>query len=68
MESTSLVVVFGGVDLFGTRVAPSGAFDMLGKGFGRLQLVGTVVGLAVGVWFVAPMVSGFTSPPPPEGG
>jgi hypothetical protein len=55
MESTSLVLAYG-VDVFGTRVTPSGAFDVLGKGFNRLALVSTVLGLAVGVRFVAPMV------------
>ena len=57
MESTSLVFLYDDTDLFGTRLTPSGAFDMLGKGFGKGQLVVTVLGLAVGVWFVAPMVS-----------
>ena len=57
MESTSLVVVWSEADVFGTRVTPSGPFDMLGKGFGKAQLVVTVVALTVGVWFVAPMVS-----------
>ncbi|KAF8462055.1 hypothetical protein BDZ91DRAFT_699208 [Kalaharituber pfeilii] len=56
LESTSLVFLYSETDLFGTRVSPSGTFDILGKGFGKLQLVGTVVGLAIGVWFVAPMV------------
>lgn len=56
MESTSLVFLYDDTDLFGTRLTPSGAFDMLGKGFGKVQLVVTVVGLAIGVWYVAPMV------------
>lgn len=55
LESTSLVFAFGG-DLFGTRLAPSMAFDILGKGFGKVQLVLTVVGLTIGTLFVAPMV------------
>lgn len=55
LESTSLVFAYGG-DLFGTRVAPSLTFDVLGKGFGRVQLVATVLGLLVSVAFVAPMV------------
>lgn len=55
LESTCIVLAFGG-DLFGTRVAPSMAFDILGKGFGKVQLVLTVVGLAIGTAFVAPMV------------
>jgi outer membrane protein assembly factor BamB len=58
LESTSLVFAYG-VDVFGTRVTPSLAFDLLGKGFNRIALVGTVVALAVGVGFVAPMVSFF---------
>ncbi|KAI5796251.1 hypothetical protein DFH27DRAFT_502102 [Peziza echinospora] len=56
MESTSLVFLYTNTDIFGTRISPSGTFDMLGKGFGKLQLVATVVGLAIGVWAVAPMV------------
>ena len=55
LESTSLVFAYGG-DLFGTRLAPSMAFDILGKGFGKVQLVLTVVGLTIGTLFVAPMV------------
>ncbi|SLM34812.1 Quinonprotein alcohol dehydrogenase-like superfamily [Lasallia pustulata] len=56
LESTSLVFAFGDVDMFGTRVAPIGGFDVLGKGFNKLQLVGTVVALAIGTGFLAPMV------------
>ena len=57
LESTSLVFAFGDVDLFLTRVSPIGAFDLLGKGFGKLQLVLTVVALAAGTTVVAPFVS-----------
>lgn len=57
LESTSLVFSYGKVDIFGTRVAPIGEFDMLGKGFSKLQLVGTVIALAIGTGVVAPMVS-----------
>lgn len=57
LESTSLVFAFGNVDLFLTRISPIGAFDMLGKGFGKLQLVLTVVALAVGTTVIAPFVS-----------
>lgn len=57
LESTSLVFAFGDVDLFLTRVSPIGAFDLLGKGFSKLQLVLTVVALAVGTTVVAPFVS-----------
>lgn len=56
LESTGLVFAFGG-DVFGSRVAPSQAFDILGRSFAKLQLLGTVVALAVGVWFLAPIVS-----------
>lgn len=55
LESTSLVFAYGG-DLFGTRVTPSMAFDVLAKGFSKVQLVGTILALGVGVGFVAPMV------------
>ncbi|OWP07436.1 hypothetical protein B2J93_4965 [Marssonina coronariae] len=55
LESTSLVFAYG-TDLFGTRVAPSQAFDILGKGFNKLSLVGTVLALWVGVFVLAPMV------------
>lgn len=57
LESTSLVFLYGKVDIFGTRVSPIGGFDMLGKGFSKLQLLGTVVALAIGTGLVAPMVS-----------
>ena len=56
LESTSLVFAYG-VDVFGTRVAPSAAFDILGKGFNKLSLVLTVVALGAGVAVLAPMVS-----------
>ena len=55
LESTSLVFAYGG-DLFGTRVTPSMPFDILGKGFGKIQLVLTIVALTVGTVVVAPMV------------
>ena len=56
LESTSLVFAYG-IDVFGTRVTPSLAFDILGKGFGKAQLLMTVVALGVGVVVLAPMVS-----------
>jgi len=55
VESTSLVVAYG-VDVFGTRVAPSGVFDILGNGFNKVTLVLTVVSLLGGVLFLSPMV------------
>ena len=57
LESTSLVFAFGKLDLFGTRISPIGSFDILGKGFSKLQLILTVLVLAVGTTFVAPFVS-----------
>lgn len=56
LESTGLVVAVGH-DVFGTRVAPSGVFDVLGKGFSKTQLLLTVMALAVSVAALAPMVS-----------
>ncbi|KAG7291856.1 hypothetical protein NEMBOFW57_001877 [Staphylotrichum longicolle] len=55
VESTSLVFAYG-VDVFGTRVAPSFLFDILGKGFNKVALVGTVVALFAGVLMLAPVV------------
>ncbi|KAH1303388.1 hypothetical protein KXW98_004081 [Aspergillus fumigatus] len=55
LESTSLIFAFGG-DVFGTRATPSQAFDVLGKGFSKLQLIMTVLALSVGVIILAPMV------------
>ncbi|KAI9801077.1 MAG: hypothetical protein M1833_002945 [Piccolia ochrophora] len=54
LESTSLVFAYG-LDIFGTRVAPSLSFDILGQGFSKIQLLGTVLALAVGVGVLAPM-------------
>ncbi|KAJ5099713.1 hypothetical protein N7532_006714 [Penicillium argentinense] len=54
LESTSLILAYGG-DVFGTRATPSQAFDVLGKSFSKLQLVLTVVALAIGVAFLAPI-------------
>jgi ER membrane protein complex subunit 1 len=56
LESTVLVTAFG-VDVFGTRVAPSLAFDYLGKGFNKLNLVATVLALGAAVMAVGPVVS-----------
>ncbi|KAK0737511.1 hypothetical protein B0T21DRAFT_286336 [Apiosordaria backusii] len=55
VESTSLVFAYG-VDIFGTRVTPSFLFDILGKGFNKVSLVGTVLALFVGVTMLAPMM------------
>lgn len=55
VESTSLVFAYG-IDVFGTRVAPSFLFDILGKGFNKVTLVGTVLAISVGVMALGPMV------------
>ncbi|GAP93316.1 putative duf1620 domain-containing protein [Rosellinia necatrix] len=55
LESTCLVLAYG-VDVFGTRVAPSLAFDLLGNGFGKVSLLATVAALFVGVLGLGPMV------------
>ncbi|KAI5292687.1 hypothetical protein KEM52_006143 [Ascosphaera acerosa] len=57
LESTGLVFAFGALDMFGTRVHPSMAFDVLGKGFNKLQLLLTVVGLTVGVAMLQPVAT-----------
>lgn len=56
VESTSLVLAYG-LDVFGTRVAPSFLFDILGKGFNKVALIGTVLALFAGVVMLAPLVS-----------
>ncbi|KAI1176431.1 DUF1620-domain-containing protein [Nemania sp. FL0916] len=55
LESTCLVFAFG-VDVFGSRVAPSLAFDLLGKGFSKGTLLATVAALFVGVLGLGPLV------------
>ena len=56
LESTSLIFAFGH-DVFGTSVTPSGAFDILSKGFNKIQLLLTIVALFVGVGLVRPLVT-----------
>lgn len=56
VESTSLVLAFG-IDVFGTRVAPSFTFDILGKGFNKVTLIATVAALMAGVLALGPIVS-----------
>lgn len=55
LESTGLIFAFG-LDVFGTSVTPSKAFDVLGKGFNKIALILTVAALAVGTAVLAPMV------------
>ncbi|EUC59881.1 UFP0650 endoplasmic reticulum membrane protein, putative, partial [Rhizoctonia solani AG-3 Rhs1AP] len=56
LESTSCVLAYG-LDLFHTRVTPSGTFDLLGSGFNKLQLLLTIVGLSVAIVVVRPLVA-----------
>lgn len=55
LESTSLVFAYG-LDLFFTRVTPSGTFDILSENFNKVQLVLTITGLAVAIIVTKPMV------------
>lgn len=55
LESTSLVFAYG-LDIFGTRVTPSFAFDILSSSFNKVQLSLTVIGLFVGVIVSAPFI------------
>ncbi|KAH7634381.1 hypothetical protein B0T09DRAFT_378274 [Sordaria sp. MPI-SDFR-AT-0083] len=54
VESTSLVLAYG-IDVFGSRVAPSFLFDILGKGFNKVTLIGTVLAITAGVMVLSPM-------------
>lgn len=55
LESTSLVLSEG-LDIFLTRTAPSGTFDLLREGFNKKQLVLTIAGLIVGILVTRPIV------------
>lgn len=55
LESTSLVFA-SGLDLFFTRVAPSGSFDVLSEGFSKSQLLATILALAIGLMVLRPLV------------
>jgi hypothetical protein len=66
LESTSVVFAYG-FDVFGTRISPSSSFDILGKEFNKVQMLITVAALAVGVLFVAPLVSPIFLLTPPRG-
>ncbi|KAF3928226.1 hypothetical protein AA313_de0207119 [Arthrobotrys entomopaga] len=61
LESTSIVVGWG-IDIFGTRTSPSAAFDVLGSGFNKLALIGSVVAVGFGTMFLKPMVSSLPFP------
>ncbi|KAI0270649.1 DUF1620-domain-containing protein [Gloeopeniophorella convolvens] len=55
LESTSLVFAYG-LDLFCTRVTPSGTFDVLSETFNKVQLVFTIGGLVAAIAVTKPMV------------
>ncbi|KDQ19878.1 hypothetical protein BOTBODRAFT_27299 [Botryobasidium botryosum FD-172 SS1] len=55
LESTSLVLAYG-LDLFMTRVTPSGTFDVLSDSFNKAQLVLVIFGLGAAILLVRPMV------------
>ena len=55
LESTSLVFTYG-LDLFLTRVSPSGTFDVLSENFNKVQLVLTIAALVVAIVVTKPMV------------
>jgi ER membrane protein complex subunit 1 len=55
LESTSLVLA-SGLDLFYTRVAPSGTFDVLSNSFSKSQLLATIVALVAGLFVMRPLV------------
>jgi hypothetical protein len=53
LESTTLLFGYG-LDLFGSRVTPSGTFDILSDAFNKPQLLLTIAGLTVGIMFAKP--------------
>jgi len=55
LESQSLVLAYGGADIFFTRMAPSKGFDLLPENFNRILLSVVVVGLLVAVTVVKNM-------------
>ncbi|PKS09430.1 hypothetical protein jhhlp_004045 [Lomentospora prolificans] len=55
VESTSLVLAYG-IDVFASRVTPSLKFDVLGREFNKVALLGTVGALALSVMALKPIV------------
>ncbi|KAI9509927.1 DUF1620-domain-containing protein [Russula earlei] len=55
LESTSIIFAYG-LDLFCTRMAPSGTFDVLNETFNKAQLVFTICGLAIAIVATRPMM------------
>lgn len=52
LESQSLVLAFGGPDIFFSRMSPSKGFDLLPESFNRVLLSVVVLGLAIVVFVV----------------
>lgn len=55
LESTSILFAYG-LDLFGSRITPSGTFDILSDAFNKTQLLLTIAVLVVGLVFAKPAV------------
>ncbi|KAJ9104572.1 hypothetical protein QFC21_002070 [Naganishia friedmannii] len=55
LESTTLLFSYG-LDLFGSRITPSGTFDILSDAFNKPQLLLTIAGLTAGIIFAKPAV------------
>ena len=56
MESTTYICDLNRVDLFCSKFAPSGEFDILQSNFQRNQIIFTVTVLAIAMYFVEPMI------------
>ncbi|PHH81800.1 hypothetical protein CDD82_7842 [Ophiocordyceps australis] len=55
VESTSMLAAVG-ADVYVARLAPSGVFDILGRGFNKSSLLATVFALLAGVLLIRPLV------------
>lgn len=56
LESTSIVIGYG-LDIFGTKVAPSGLFDVLTPSFGRDKLIYTMAAMTGLALYLKPLVA-----------
>lgn len=56
LESTSLVLTYGEVDVWWTQVTPSGTFDLLSADFSKEMLIMTIMTLSAAILFTRPMV------------
>ena len=57
LESQSIILAYGGPDLFAARYAPSRGFDVLPNNFGKVPLALVVIGLVVTQWVLQGMAS-----------